>query len=136
MTFNPMGGELVSAGLTVQTLPEIEIHHRFTVRFFPSFGFPSWHPLAQSFKNVLAVGINRHSTGLREALERINHRQQFHAIVRAGGFAPRSNDVRTVGLPKDGGPTAWTGIAETGPVREELISARRHFDSTRFLCSV
>ena len=92
MAFDPLPLNLVGAEGLVETLPEVDILHRFFIRGFPAAFFPVMDPAGNSLTHILAVGTEHHIAGLRQRFKRNNGRHQFHpviggeAIARAEGF--------------------------------------------------
>src|ERR1700722_5661064 len=84
----------------------------------PMPSLPSHDPFSDPVEYVLGVGRDLHLARLFECKQALNGRHQFHPVV--GGARIESEELLFhTTEPKDAGPSAWSGIAETRTVGDQ-----------------
>ena len=108
----------------VQANPEIDIGNRDELILFfplPILPFPFWHPLANSFTHIDAVGKQLDVARTLEDREAFDDGLQFHPVVSRFGFVARPFGLFAGGnVPKDQAPATGSGIARACAVGEEM----------------
>ncbi len=117
MAFDPLPLDLMSGERAVETLPEIDVFHRFFLCGFPAALFPVMDPAGDALTHILAVGAQDHVAGLFQRFQRHNCRHQLHAII-GGEPVTGAEQFFVLAVAQNRAVAAGTWIAKAGSVGE------------------
>src|SRR5258708_17903625 len=87
VAFDPAPVDLVTAGGFVEATPEVLVFHRSLGHRAPAARLPQRQPLADAVAHILAVGVQLHTTGAFQRIERLDGGGELHAVVGGRRFA-------------------------------------------------
>jgi len=65
----------------IQPLPQVDVLNRLLIGGLPAALFPVMDPAGDPLAQVLAVGAERHFTGLRQRFQRHDGRHHLHTVI-------------------------------------------------------
>ena len=86
VTFYPFPFDLMMAERRIQPLPQVDVLNRLLIGGLPAALFQLWIQLVIPAQ-VLAVGAERHFTGLRQRFQRHDGRHHLHTVI-GGAIKP------------------------------------------------
>src|SRR5688500_2106949 len=119
MALHPVPLDCMRFGELVETPPQVDVLHGFTLGGEPAAPLPAMDPLRDALLHVLRVGVQAHPARALERLERADHRRELHAVVGGVGLAPPQLLFRAARAQQHA-PAAGAGIAAAGAVAEDL----------------
>src|SRR5882724_411842 len=119
VSLHPVPADAVPARCALELLPQVDVLDGLLVGGAPAAPLPVGQPFADTFLDVLRVGVDLYGAGVLERFQRPDHRGQLHAVV--GGVLLSSEDLLLASsVSEDRAPAPGAGIALAGAVGVDL----------------
>src|SRR5260221_13504960 len=99
VALDPVPGDAVRPGETIELLPQVHVLHRFLVGGAPAAVLPVRQPFADALLHVLRNGVDLDPARGLERFQRANDRGELHAIVGRLPLAAEPLPLLTAHLP-------------------------------------
>src|SRR5882762_11546863 len=87
VALDPVPGDAVQPGETIELLPQVHVLHWFLVGGAPAAALPVRQPFADSLLHVLRIGVDLDPARGLEQFQRADDRGELHAIVGRLGLS-------------------------------------------------
>src|SRR5712691_3604756 len=116
VALDPVPGDAVRPGETIELLPQVHVLLRFLVGGAPAAALPVRQPFADALLHVLRIGVDLDPARGLERFERADDRRELHAIVGRLPLAAEQLPLLTAHL-QNGAPASRPGVALASTVR-------------------
>jgi hypothetical protein len=120
VSLDPAPFKPVTDSQRIEAAPQILIFHRLFDGSFPAAALPTMDPLTDAFLHILRIGIDTRADQLRERLQRLDHREQLHSVVRRGRLAA-AQFCFDIAETQQGTPATGTRISTASTIRIDSI---------------